>query len=100
MEYTKGKLDVSTHADNNDVVVRSQKGIIANCSCDTSDLVSPEERVANAQLFASAPELLEALKDLVEIVENLMGCSFWEHSKDDDELLKEAKAAIKKATTL
>lgn len=51
-----------------------------------------------AKLNAAAPDLLNALTDLVDVVENLMGCSFWEHSKEDDTLLSDAKAAIKKAT--
>jgi hypothetical protein len=66
---------------------------LANLQCDETG-----QHDANAKLIAAAPDLLKQLIDLVETVENIMGCSFWEHSEDDDRLLMDAKAAIKKAT--
>ena len=37
---------------------------------ELKEALSPEERVANATLIAAAPELLEALEDMVLIVES------------------------------
>lgn len=61
-KHTAGNWDVSTHADNNDIVVRSTKGIIANLSTDKWEEMSQEQAEANARLIAAAPELLETLQ--------------------------------------
>jgi hypothetical protein len=56
------------------------------------------EAVANARLIAAAPELLAALKEAVEDLEQTLRWSEgWECSEDD--LLGNARAAIAKATT-
>ncbi len=54
---------------------------------------------ADIKLITAAPELLSALINLKETVASLMGCSFWEHSKEDESLLTQAENAIKKATS-
>ena len=58
---TKGKFDVSTSSDNDDVVIRSPKGIVANCTVDCWDEVFESEQKANAKLFANSKNHLAAL---------------------------------------
>lgn len=41
--------------------------VIANC--DSSDFLSDEEKRANAQLIAVLPDLLEAVEELIEVLE-------------------------------
>ena len=62
------KLAVESHLNNNDVVIRDEEGdVVANCTVDT-----PEEKrdasKAMAILFAAAPEMLEALKEVSKIL--------------------------------
>jgi 1,6-anhydro-N-acetylmuramate kinase len=56
-----------------------------------------EERDANALLIASAPELLEALRELVAHQEYLLACG---ESQINPLTLQRAADAIEKATTL
>ena len=79
--------------------IRSKNSIII-ANVYKHNPLNQTEQEANeiGKLIAAAPELLEALQNLVETVESIMGCSSWEHSKEDKELLTEAKQAIKKAT--
>lgn len=65
--FTEGEWDISTHADNNDIVIRSPKGIIANLSVDAWDDIPKEETRANASLIAAAPAMYKALKDLIDV---------------------------------
>jgi len=67
--FTKGEWDISTHSDNEDIVIRSQKGIIANLSVDSWDELSRKEQEANAHLIAVAPAMYEALQELVQHLE-------------------------------
>lgn len=62
------------------------------------DKIETEISLANARLIAAAPELLEALHDLltryVELV-NCGDCGHWDPEQEDD--VKAARAAIAKA---
>ena len=54
----------SIHDDNGDIVVRDADGnIIANCTTD-SNFLSGKTQMANADLIAAAPAMLEYLKEL------------------------------------
>lgn len=55
-----------------------------------------EEIVANARLIAAAPELLEAVKDLLDIIHDDLTHA---RQADHHEALSAARAAIAKATT-
>ena len=57
------------------------------------DHISFEEAEANAKLIAAAPKLLEALWELVDIVEDIRTGSY----NTDSFTLQPAKEAIKKA---
>lgn len=59
----------------------------------TSTNMSVEELEANAKLIAAAPELLEALKKSLKIVESIT-CM----SSDEIQIMKDAQQAIKNAT--
>lgn len=69
-QHTPGPWNVSNHADNNDMVIRSNDGdIICNIDCDNvrdfmKDPVS--ESQANARLIAAAPDMLSVLIEAVE----------------------------------
>ena len=61
---------------------------IAECDPHNKDL----EAIANAKLIASAPELLESLKELYNAVDSCIDLT--------PEVLKRAKKLIEQATTL
>lgn len=108
MSYTKGKWKV-THSESKDAynVIGTVPGLkykIARCPyLQLGDLgldeMSKKEAEANARLISAAPDLLEALRGLLEVKE-------WKdkHGKDEHYLKAQtiawenAKAAIKKAT--
>lgn len=52
-----------------------------------------DARIANARLIAAAPELLEALRECVDCVTDLVT-----EAHEDPEVLKKSRAAIAKAT--
>jgi hypothetical protein len=54
-------------------------------------IISPDTPLANARLIAAAPELLDSLKDL----ENILSCK--PYDRDEQKLLVIARAAIAKA---
>ena len=60
--------------------------------------ISADEQLANARMFAAAPELLEALRDAIDAVKIFRGPEawdiYWEHSPE----CKRWRAAIAKAT--
>lgn len=67
-KFTPGPWTMSTHDDNDDVVIRDTAGaILANCTVDaTRDYGMTEKKhreivMANAHLIAAAPDLYEAL---------------------------------------
>lgn len=67
IKHTPGKWAVSNHMDNGDLVIRDKdEQIICNIDCDRSAFnISDNEAKANAKLIAAAPELLEALTELL-----------------------------------
>jgi len=64
-KFTRGKWEVNPRALRN---VRCGDITIANCSQGQNG-ENEEEEIANAKLIASAPELLEALKNSKAILE-------------------------------
>lgn len=63
-----------------------------------SELSFPNlETLANAQLIASAPELLEALEDVFEDWVTLVGEDLEEQNEDVKRIWKKAESAISKA---
>ena len=66
-----------------------QRGIVA----EVLHICTDEWTDANASLIAAAPDLLAALRDLVDDCESANGCMGNEHKIDTDE----ARAAIAKA---
>lgn len=62
---TKGNWEINPKASRN---VRCEGLTIANCSSGQNG-ENEEEEIANAKLIAAAPDLLEALKDLVRYCE-------------------------------
>ena len=60
-----------------------------------------DEQEANARLIVSAPELLEALKDMIELADGAMRYSNRDGAEYDVEnCLKDARRAIAKAEAL
>jgi hypothetical protein len=67
--HTPGPWEVYTWADKTEVGVSPcdmSRSDIADCNTDCTD-ISYEEKLANARLIAAAPELLEALRELVDV---------------------------------
>lgn len=80
-EHTPGPWLSSQHEDNRDVVIINHKGIIiANCTVDGRDQISESEQIANANLIAAAPDLLESLKEM---------CAFFREISEDESLIEE-----------
>ena len=84
MSYTKGEWVINSKASRN---VRCGNITIASCSSGQSGELEDEE-IANAQLIAAAPDLLEALQEIV-------GLTNRKHSA-----WYRANAAIQKATKI
>ena len=61
--------------------------------------ISKPEAVANAQLIAAAPELLEAAEQSYEMIDTLAGLSSWDARSEDEinEVMNRNLKAIKKA---
>ena len=82
------------------------KRYVASCT-DSQDYRTYEEAEANARLIACAPEMLEALKDAAEYLQDKSGCSWLRSdfqrgcrcSEDCSSIAvwKQARAAIAKA---
>lgn len=74
------------------VNVTSEKGVIARVFYgEAPPVVYKEEAEANAKLIAAAPDLLEALQEILEAVDN----SVWNHPS-----LEKGKKAIEKSIKL
>ena len=89
---TEGKQD-----ENGELFIRSENGVfICEIMGESFDEFAEEEREANAQLIAAAPDLLDALKDLVERERTDAA----ENGFTDDEMtwLEDARRALAKAT--
>lgn len=97
-EGTQGKWQLDSYGNELVIVRESDKQHILTMR--TGSL--PEEKKANAQLIATAPELLKALQNMLAIVDDsegvhgydLDGClSFWEEFPE----VEEAERVINKA---
>jgi hypothetical protein len=66
IRHTPGPWEVSSHQDNEQIVIRSINGIVANLDSNKDDRISVGECLANAKLIAAAPEMLQALKWLLD----------------------------------
>ena len=76
--HTPGPWKICMHMESDDLVVRSDdiyQDIVANCQCDsyslTNQVGAAAEREANARLIAAAPEMLEALRAVLPVLEGL-----------------------------
>ena len=89
--FTRGPLHITREVDSEGYcqhIVRASNHI----ALAVLGNYSPHEQLANAALYAAAPELLSLLQDAVE--------AFGPHLEGgDDEWLQFARAAIAKATT-
>ena len=100
MTYTPGPWDIHEANDRNDafyITHKNRRGIgsISNSFNDDGDQYTSAEDAANARLIAAAPDLLEALRDVVSQIaayDKLFG----ENSCAIDD--SPAKQAIDKAT--
>ena len=97
MSYTPGPWAIEK--DSKDIVKVRAYATVATCTTaglwdsKRTQVISPEECMANARLIAAAPELLEALEELYHLIDD---------AHDGDrvftfELAQKAKAAIAKA---
>ena len=78
-------------------VTAPKEGYITRHICDMdASTMSALEQNANARLIAAAPELLDALVDLLPLAE--FGAAEQSPPYADDSLLESARAAIAKAT--
>lgn len=101
-KHSPGPWIVDRHADNEELVVRSDPdwGIVANCQTDSYSLSEQEnlmaEIQANARLIAAAPEMLNMLLS----VENWFREYDVQNGPDSGSqlLLNNIRAAIAKAT--
>lgn len=71
--------------------VNSFKGI-AIADCSMSQMINREEKAANAKLVAAAPDLLKAVKSLVEIYKKYANDDPYEDAQIDfaNEIIKQA----------
>ena len=98
-KHSPGPWIVDRHADNEELVVRSDPdwGIVANCQTDSYSLSEQEnlmaEIQANARLIAAAPEMLEALQWIADHGDTGEGGRPAFH-----DMRAHARAAIAKAT--
>lgn len=88
MSYTPGPWKAMIRPDHGVVVVKGPNGVIIAQRALTQEQKRNDELYANAQLIAAAPELYEAL-------ENLMDFLF--HGKKDRQMILRASAALAKA---
>lgn len=90
---TKGKWYAdknTTFGGKNSIVVSENKGVIITLNPASFD--SDEEMIANANLIASAPELLKSLTDMILLFENHSSDEEMEESND----FQKAKKLIEK----
>ena len=104
MTYTPGPWDIHEANDRNDafyITHKNRRGIgsISNSFNDDGDQYTSAEDAANARLIAASPDLLAALKALVESIENLNFSVFDDDGATYDQIpWAQAEAAIDKAT--
>ncbi len=70
-KFTPGPLFVNTARQlagcNGDIPITTEKGTLIGLAY--ARMRRPDETLANAHLFAAAPELYEALRELLEVIE-------------------------------
>lgn len=105
MEHTPGPWFASRDDGNEGNYVSVEDRVIADTYgyfCDTGLELPEEEAEANARLIATAPELLEAVQDLVDrleiALEDVFGPEPHKWDKTDNDARTMAYAAIAKAT--
>jgi hypothetical protein len=96
MSYTPGPWAIEK--DSKDIVKVRAYATVATCTTaglwdsKRTQVISPEECMANARLIAAAPELLEALEFALAALEDVFG-----KNKVDVGAINTARAAIAKA---
>ncbi|MCR9064496.1 MAG: hypothetical protein NXI00_11055 [Cytophagales bacterium] len=94
--FTKGEWHLQTEADSYTNIIRCKNEKADNIFISSCAQSSSLESQANAQLIASAPDLLEALQDILICHEKMKGGG----QSIEDVLLNKAYAAITKALTI
>lgn len=91
MEHTQGQWEMEYHECRktyDDTIYPMQIATAETYICQRVEGLTKEQSIANAKLIASAPELLDALKSVLEFVPKMEQLATWER----------AEQAIKKAT--
>jgi hypothetical protein len=94
--HTPGPWHVAYKDDNGQVVVKGEHIEIATCWHHCVGALE-KEMYANADLIAAAPDLLKALKSLVEGLDRTWWSS-WQTTAHFDPPLEEARALLAKIT--
>ena len=99
-KHTKGPWKIGTPPPNGEQTIGDARGMMVAVA--TTGIGMGEETKANARLIAAAPELLDALKGIMNIVSETLGVAGYypdEDYADWDEFpeLQAAEAAIAKA---
>lgn len=96
MSHTPGPWTIEK--DSKDIVKVREHAVVATCTTagrwdsKRTQVISPEECIANAHLIAAAPELLEALEFTLAALEDIFG-----KNKTDVGAINAARAAIANA---